>query len=237
MGPERIAELAINESVSGAGLCEGNRDPWGFRDGSMGGNGDLSSSSRYPKGSLSEELDGVDGIFTCWKVGTLLACGACRGSDKFELDGGSIRRRLVGGGRVPIPSTPSVSKGRGGPCKKVATALEAVARAAARDISSSSNSSSKPSRARRRFSPDVGPLRLGFFFVFPFDGFGMVSRRLVYEPSERGGSMSMSERLTRSMITSPDIEKPGIPYPPALTDGERPCLEQNMTTLCNKIGE
>jgi hypothetical protein len=59
-----------------------------------------------------------------------------------------------------------------------------------------------------------------------------VSRRLVYPPPPCcGGSISMSCILDRSMTTSPLIAQPPVPYPPALTDGESPCLLQRITAL------
>jgi hypothetical protein len=59
-----------------------------------------------------------------------------------------------------------------------------------------------------------------------------VSRRLVYPPPPCcGGSISMSCILDRSMTTSPLIAQPPVPYPPALADGESPCLLQKITAL------
>jgi len=59
-----------------------------------------------------------------------------------------------------------------------------------------------------------------------------VSRKLVYPPLPCcGGSISMSCNLDKSMTTSPLIAQPPVPYPPALTDGESPCLIQKRTAL------
>ena len=66
---------------------------------------------------------------------------------------------------------------------------------------------------------------------FPLEFAGATSRRLVKDPSSFGISMSTSISLETSMIISPPMDQPAVPYPPALTEGDRECFEQNRTIL------
>jgi hypothetical protein len=131
-------------------------------------------------------------------------------------------------------SSPKSSGGSAGPCKKLATAADAVLynHAIGKSLGTGVSCSASHSNGRLRGAgPDESgtgsPTR-----ALPLLTDRAVSRRLVYSsPPRCGGSISMSCILDRSMTTSPLIAQPPVPYPPALTDGDSPCLLQNIITL------
>lgn len=131
-------------------------------------------------------------------------------------------------------SSSKLSGSIAGPCKKLATATDAVLYNHARGKASalSAGCSARPSKkcfreARPDKSGTGSPTR-----ALPLLMDMAVSRRLVYpSPSRCGGSISMSCMLDRSMTMSPLIAQPPVPYPPALMDGDSPCVLQNLITL------
>jgi hypothetical protein len=131
-------------------------------------------------------------------------------------------------------SSPKLSGSIAGPCKKLATATDAVLYNHARGTASALGAacSARPSkRCFRGAGPDKSgtgsPTR-----ALPLLMDVGVSRRLVYpSPSRCGGSISMSCMLDRSMTISPLIAQPPVPYPPALMDGDSSCLLQNLIAL------
>jgi hypothetical protein len=131
-------------------------------------------------------------------------------------------------------SSPKLSGRNTGPVKKFATSADAAPYNHAVGKSPGLSTFCLASPSGRRFcaaGPDVSgtgsPAR-----ALPLLMDRTVSRRLVYPPPPCcGGSISMSCILDRSMTTSPLIAQPPVPYPPALTDGESPCVLQKITTL------
>jgi hypothetical protein len=129
-------------------------------------------------------------------------------------------------------SSPKLSGSNAGPVRKFATAADAAPYNHTVGKSPGPNTFCLASLSIKRFCaarPDGSgagsPAR-----AFPLDR--AVSRRLVYPPPPCcGGSISMSCILDRSMTTSPLIAQPPVPYPPALADGESPCLVQKITAL------
>lgn len=139
--------------------------------------------------------------------------------------------RLTGGRRG---SSPNLSGRNAEPVRKFATAVDAAPYNHAVGMSPGPNTFCLASASGRRFcaaGPDGSwtgsPAR-----VLPLLTDRAVSRKLVYPPPPCcGGSISMSCILDRSITTSPLIAQPPVPYPPALTDGESPCLLQKTTAL------
>jgi hypothetical protein len=131
-------------------------------------------------------------------------------------------------------SSPKLSGSNAGPVRKFATAAEAAPYNNAVGKSPGPNTFCLASSSGRRFCV-VGPDGSGTGSparALPLLMDRAVSRRLVYPPPPCcGGSISMSCILDRSMTTSPLIAQPPVPYPPALTDGESPCLLQKITAL------
>ena len=131
-------------------------------------------------------------------------------------------------------SSPNLSGSNAGPVKKFATAADAAPYSHAVGKSPGLNTFFLASTSGRRFSA-TGPDGSGTGSparALPLLMDRTVSRRLVYPPPPCcGGSISMSCILDRSMTTSPLIAQPPVPYPPALTDGESPCLLQKITAL------
>ena len=131
-------------------------------------------------------------------------------------------------------SSPKLSGRNAGPLRKFATAADAAPYNHTVGKLSGPNTFCLASLSIRRFCaarPDGSgtgsPAR-----TLPLLKDKTVSRRLVYPPPPCcGGSISMSCILDRSMTTSPLIAQPPVPYPPALADGESPCLLQKMTAL------
>ena len=125
-------------------------------------------------------------------------------------------RRLIGTRRG---SSPNSSGGSGVPCKKLATAADAV------PYNHAIGKSLELGAVCPEFASWLSPSR-GFFRAAGPDGSTTgsptralpllmdraVSRRLVYpSPSRCGGSMSISCILDRSMTTSPLIAQPPVP--------------------------
>jgi hypothetical protein len=139
--------------------------------------------------------------------------------------------RLTGGRRG---SSPKLSGRNAGPVRKLATAADAAPYNHAVGKSPGPKTFCLTSPSGKRFcvaGPDGSgtgsPAR-----ALPLLKGRAVSRRLVYPPPPCcGGSISRSCILDRSMTTSPLIAQPPVPYPPALTDGESPCLLQKITAL------
>jgi hypothetical protein len=139
--------------------------------------------------------------------------------------------RLSGERRV---SSPKLSGSNAGPVRKFATAADAAPYNHTVGKSLGPNTFCLVSLSIRRFctaGPDGSgagsPAR-----ALPLSMDRAVSRRLVYPlPPCCGGSISMSCILDRSMTTSPLIAQPPVPCPPALADGESPCLLQKITAL------
>ena len=140
--------------------------------------------------------------------------------------------RLTGNARG---SSPNVSGSNAGPVRKFATAADAAPYNQAVGKSPAGSSMFCLTSPSGRVSGAAGPDGSGTGSparALPLLKDGAVSRRLVYPPPPCcGGSISMSCILDRSMTTSPLIAQPPVPYPPALTDGESPCLLQNITAL------
>jgi hypothetical protein len=139
-------------------------------------------------------------------------------------------RRLTGRRRG---SSPNSSRGRAGPCKKLATAADAVPyNHAIGKASVSLACSASPCKIPSRVVGPEGSGTASPTRPLPLLMDGTVSRKLVYPPPPGcGGSMSMSCIRERSMTMSPLIAQPPVPYPPALTDGENPCLLQKIIIL------
>ena len=139
--------------------------------------------------------------------------------------------RLTAGRRG---SSPKLSGINGGPCRKLATAADAalynhaVGKSPGVDTVCLASPSSKRSWGAGPDGSGTGsPIR-----ALPLSVDRAVSRRLVYPPPPCcGGSMSTSCILDRSMTSSPLIAQPPVPYPPALTDGDNPCLLQKIIIL------
>ena len=143
--------------------------------------------------------------------------------------------RLIGRRRG---SSSNSSGGSGVPCKKLAAAADAVLynHAIGKSLGPGAACSElaswlSPSRCFRVAGPD-GSVTGSPTRALPLLMDRAVSRRLVYpSPPCCGGSMSISCILERSMTMSPLIAQPPVPYPPALTDGNSPCLLQNIIIL------
>ena len=130
-------------------------------------------------------------------------------------------------------SSPKLSGGISCPCKKLATAVDAVLYNHARGKASALGAACLARPSKRCFR-EAGPDKSGTGSptrALPLLMDMAVSRRLVYPSPSCGGSISMSCMLDRSMTMSPLIAQPPVPYPPALTDGDSPCLLQNLITL------
>ncbi len=131
-------------------------------------------------------------------------------------------------------SSPKLSGTNAGPVRKFATAADAAPYNHAVGKSPGPNTFCLASPSGRRFcaagtdgSGTSSPTR-----ALPLLTDRAISRRLVYPlPPCCGGSISMSRILDRSTTTSPLIAQPPVPYPPALIDGESPCLLQKITIL------
>jgi hypothetical protein len=130
--------------------------------------------------------------------------------------------------------SPKLSGSNAGPVRKLATTADAAPYNNAVGKSPGPNTFCLASPSGRRFCA-AGPAGSGTGSParpLPLLMDRAVSRRLVYPlPPCCGGSISMSCILDRSMTTSPLIAQPPVPYPPALTDGESPCLLQKITAL------
>lgn len=139
--------------------------------------------------------------------------------------------RLTAGRRG---SSPKLSGSSGDPCRKLATAVDAALYNHAVGKSPGPDTVCLASPSSRRFCA-TGPDRSGTGSptrALPLLTDRAVSRRLVYPPPPCcGGSISISCILDRSMTTSPLMAQPPVPYPPALTDGDNPCVLQKMIIL------
>ena len=142
--------------------------------------------------------------------------------------------RLTAGRRA---SSPNLSGSIAGPCRKLATAADAalynhaVCKSPGVDMGCLASPSGKRFWAAGPGGSGTGsPTR-----ALPLLVDRLVSRRLVYPPPCCGGSMSTSCILHRSMTTSPLIAQPSVPYPPALTEGDNPCLLQKVIILKNML--
>jgi hypothetical protein len=131
-------------------------------------------------------------------------------------------------------SSPKLSGCSAGPCRKFATAADAALYNHAVGKSPGAPTVCLASPSCRRFG-GAGPDKSGIGSptrALPLLMDRAVSRRLVYPPpSCCGGSISTSCIFDKSMTTSPLIAQPPVPYPPALMDGDSPCLLQNVITL------
>ena len=145
----------------------------------------------------------------------------------------SILGRLTAGRRG---SSPKLSGINAGPCRKLATEADAALynHAVGKSPGADTVCLASPSGSCKRFR-GAGPDKSGMGSptrALPLLVDRAVSRRLVYPPPPCcGGSMSTSCILDRSMTTSPLIAQPPVPYPPALTDGDNPCLLQKIIIL------
>ena len=179
-------------------------------------------------------------------------CGASawlRSVPFVDSDTGEWRRGLLVGGCLGV--SPG-SGGRGGPWRNVATAWEAPSNCPRPDFAPISSALGDGERSSRlRFPVERASVALGADSALGAEdaptsrspcaralpllpGAGMslngTQSRLSWSSTETGGSISMSLIMLMSMTTSPATDQPAIPYPPARTEGERPCLRQNLMT-------
>lgn len=214
--------------------------------GGGGGGKPRGPSSRYPKGSpleYKEEADafaflsatavsgGEGEVFTVEVESVrepldplleveerLLTSDSCETSREVGMINGlgSTRRRTLGDGRS------GDSGASGGPRRKVATAREAE---------SYVRNSASSALLRFPLLAAAGSSTGAPALLFPLLPAVGTSRRLVKPPPSCGGSISISTSLLKSMIMSPPIAHPAVPYPPALIDGDKECFVQNFMIL------
>lgn len=156
------------------------------------------------------------------------------------------RWRFVGGCLGVSP----LSAGSGGPLRNDATVGDASSKAPCPVDEPISSGPADGERSSRRRLPALRagvPPEEGVWVTaprpFPLLPRGSISFRgvqsmrvVLSSPSSPmstvglGGSTSMSVIMLMSIITSPATDQPAMPYPPARTEGDRPCLMQNLTT-------
>jgi hypothetical protein len=177
---------------------------------------------------LKGEVSVCDESITCDVGGS--SAGGCEGTVSV-LGSRPSTGRLTSERRG---SSPKLSGSNAGPLRKFTTAADAAPYNHTGGNSLGPNMFCLLSLSIGRFWP-AGPDGSGTGSparALPLLVDRAVSRRLVYPPLPCcGGSISMSRILDRSMTTSPLIAQPPVPYPPALTDGESPCLIQRITAL------
>jgi hypothetical protein len=166
----------------------------------------------------------------------LSECDVTDSSTGWSDEAGSVLGSTSSLGRLTgwrRGSSPKLSGCSAGPCRKFATAADAALYNHAVGKLPGAFTICLASPSSRRFGA-AGPDRSGTGSptrALPLLMDKAVSRRLVYPPPCCGGSISTSCIFDRSMTTSPLIAQPPVPYPPALIDGDSPCLLQNIITL------
>ena len=172
-----------------------------------------------------------------------------------DVGSGECRRgRFVGGSRGISPGI----GGRGGPRRNDATACEAASygpfpAGVLNTVGSDRNPSWKSSRRRFPVAATFGdtgaeeggaaPTRFKLMLegggwarplpLLPIAGMSLSGvQSCAPSPStpSTGGSRSMSRIMLMSTTTSPATAQPAMPYPPARTEGERPCARQKRMT-------